>query len=109
MTSEIFDYLDDGDDTALRRELADPSVRWARRDLVAIATADAPRFAPGTSWSHSRIGYMVLGQIAEKATGRPIADSLRDRVSRRPGCARRASRPAADRRPARPRLRHPER
>jgi D-alanyl-D-alanine carboxypeptidase len=80
MTSGIFDYLNDGDDTVLRRELADPDVRWAPRDLVAIATAHAPRFAPGTSWSYSNTGYILLGQIAEKAAGRPIADSLRDRI-----------------------------
>src|SRR4051794_29135103 len=37
MTSGVFDYLNDGDDTVLKREIADPSVRWAPRDLVAIA------------------------------------------------------------------------
>src|SRR4051812_24910406 len=35
MTSGIFDYLDDGDDTVLQREIADPSVRWTPRELVA--------------------------------------------------------------------------
>jgi D-alanyl-D-alanine carboxypeptidase len=80
MTSGIYDYLNDGDDSVLRRELADPNVRWAPADLVAIATAHAPRFAPGTSWSYSNTGYIVLGQIAEKAAGRPIADVLRDRI-----------------------------
>src|SRR3954449_10498912 len=80
MTSGVFDYLDDGDDTVLRREIADPSVRWTPRDLVAIATAHAPRFAPGTSWSYSNTGYILLGQIAEQAAHRPIADSLRGRT-----------------------------
>jgi D-alanyl-D-alanine carboxypeptidase len=80
MTSGVFDYLDDGDDTVLRREIADPSVRWTPRDLVAIATAHAPRFAPGTSWSYSNTGYILLGQIAEQAAHRPIADSLRERI-----------------------------
>jgi D-alanyl-D-alanine carboxypeptidase len=80
MTSGIFDYLNDGDDTVLRREIADPDTRFTPNDLVAIATAHAPRFAPGTSWSYSNTGYILLGQIAEKATGRPIADSLRERV-----------------------------
>jgi D-alanyl-D-alanine carboxypeptidase len=80
MTSGIFDYLNDGDDTVLRREISDPDARWTPQELVAIATAHAPRFAPGTSWSYSNTGYIVLGQIAEKAAGRPIADSLRDRI-----------------------------
>ena len=80
MTSGIFDYLNDGDDTVLRRELADPGMRWAPSELVAIATAHAPRFAPGAKWSYSNTGYILLGQIAEKADGRPIGELLRDRV-----------------------------
>jgi D-alanyl-D-alanine carboxypeptidase len=80
MTSGIFDYLDDGDDTVLTREVADPSVRWTPRELVAIATAHAPRFAPGSAWSYSNTGYILLGQIAEQAAQRPIADSLRERI-----------------------------
>ena len=80
MTSGIFDYLNDGDDTVLRRELAHPGVRWSPRDLVAIATSHAPRFAPGTAWSYSNTGYIMLGQIAEQASGRPIGDLLRDRI-----------------------------
>jgi len=80
MTSGIYDYLNDGDDTVLRREVANPAVRWAPADLVAIATAHAPRFAPATSWSYSNTGYIVLGQIAEKATGQPVGDLLRARV-----------------------------
>src|SRR4051794_4989930 len=80
MTSGIFDYLNDGDDAVLRRELANPNVRWTAPQLVAIATAHPPRFAPGTSWSYSNTGYIVLGQIAEKAAGVSISDSLRDRI-----------------------------
>jgi D-alanyl-D-alanine carboxypeptidase len=80
MTSGIFDYLDDGDDTVLTREIADPTVRWTPRELVAIATAHAPRFAPGSAWSYSNTGYILLGQIAEQAAQRPIADSLRERI-----------------------------
>src|SRR4051794_5290089 len=60
MTSGIFDYLNDGDDTVLKHELADANLRWAPRDLVAIATAHTPRFAPGTAWSYSNTGYIVL-------------------------------------------------
>ena len=80
MTSGIFDYLNDGDDTVLRRELADPGMRWAPSDLVAIATAHGPRFAPGAKWSYSNTGYILLGQIAEQADGRAIGDVLQDRV-----------------------------
>jgi D-alanyl-D-alanine carboxypeptidase len=80
MTSGLYDYLNDGDDTIARREIADPNVRWTPSDLVAIATAHAPHFAPGTSWAYCNTCYILLGQIAEKATGQPIATVLRDRV-----------------------------
>jgi D-alanyl-D-alanine carboxypeptidase len=80
MTSGVFDYLDDGDDTVLHREIVDSNVRWTPRELVAIATAHPPRFAPGTSWSYSNTGYILLGQIAEQAGGQPIAAALRERI-----------------------------
>jgi D-alanyl-D-alanine carboxypeptidase len=80
MTSGLYDYIDGGDDTVLRRELADPGVRWAPADLVAIAAAHAPRFAPGTSWAYSNTNYILLGQIVERAAGQPIDALLRARV-----------------------------
>src|SRR3954465_3910271 len=85
MTSGLYDYIDGGDDTVLRRELADPGVRWAPADLVAIAAAHAPRFAPGTSWAYSNTNYILLGQIVERAAGQPIDALLRARVFAPPG------------------------
>jgi D-alanyl-D-alanine carboxypeptidase len=47
-----------------------------RRDLdsatrVAEIGTRAPRFAPGTSWSYSNAGYILLGAVIEKVTGEP--------------------------------------
>ena len=38
------------------------------------------KFAPGTSWSYSNSGYVVLGLITGKASGRPYHEFLRERI-----------------------------
>ena len=38
------------------------------------------KFAPGTSWSYSNSGYVVLGLIVGKAWGKPYGEFLRERI-----------------------------
>ncbi|MBG0855239.1 beta-lactamase family protein [Streptomyces spinoverrucosus] len=51
-------------------------------ELVAIAMAHKPDFAPGTSWSYSNTNYVLAGMVIEKATGRPYGTEIRDRILR---------------------------
>jgi D-alanyl-D-alanine carboxypeptidase len=77
-TSGIYSYTDD---SALIRSLArNPRASWTPTALVGVATAHPPLFAPGTAWSYSNTGYILLGLVVEKATGHPLAEELQRRV-----------------------------
>lgn len=60
-----------------------PSVRfrtWSPRELVAISTARPLGFEPGSSWSYSNTGYVVLGLLIEKITGEPYQQAVEQRI-----------------------------
>lgn len=49
-------------------------------DLLRMAYALKPEFAPGARWNYSNTGYVLLGIITRKASGRFYGDLLRDEV-----------------------------
>ncbi|MEE6308685.1 serine hydrolase domain-containing protein [Plantactinospora veratri] len=51
-------------------------------ELVALAMAHPPMFAPGTSWDYSNTNYILAGMLIERVTGRSWAAELRDRILR---------------------------
>ena len=75
-----------------------------RRMLKAIATGDLIKqyagmrldFEPGTRWSYSNTGFVLLGAILEKASGEPIGSFLRDRIFAPLGMTHTAYEPKAD-------------
>ncbi|MEV7733290.1 serine hydrolase domain-containing protein [Streptomyces sp. NPDC088921] len=48
--------------------------------LVAVAMAHRPDFAPGTSWKYSNTNYVVAGMVIQKVTGRSYGEEVRHRV-----------------------------
>ena len=76
-TSGLFDYAED---KAFIRQIDDPRKRWTPRQLVGLATARRPLFAPGTRHSYSNTGYILLGLIVEQATGNSLRTELQKRI-----------------------------
>lgn len=49
-------------------------------DLLRMAFALKPEFSPGSRWNYSNTGYVLLGIVIRKASGRFYGDLLRDEV-----------------------------
>jgi D-alanyl-D-alanine carboxypeptidase len=81
--SGLFDYVRD------KRILA-PYLQghldhvWTPLQIVRMATKHKPLFAPGApgKQSYSNTGYVLLGLVIEKVTGRPLAEELNTRIFR---------------------------
>lgn len=73
-TSGIFNY------TEVPAFFADPKKKWTPREIVDLATANEPYFAPGKSWQYSNTNYVLLGMIAEKAGGAKVSALIRARA-----------------------------
>jgi D-alanyl-D-alanine carboxypeptidase len=77
-TSGLFDY--GGDRKFVADAYRHPLKNWTPRQIVAIATAHKPHFAPGAGWSYSDTNYYVLGLIVQAETGHSLTRELRERI-----------------------------
>lgn len=59
---------------------SNPSKTWTPQEVLAIAFRQPPQFAPDASYEYSNTNYALLGLIAEKAGGRPLAQQFGDRL-----------------------------
>ncbi len=50
-------------------------------------------FEPGSRWSYSNTGYLLLGRVVEKAGGKPFGEFLRERILRPVGMEQAAVEP----------------
>lgn len=58
----------------------DPTRAWTPEQLLAIAFAQPPRFAPGARFQYNNTNYVLLGLVAERAGGVPLASAMSDRL-----------------------------
>jgi len=58
----------------------DPTKVWSPAEVLAIAFKHPPYFPPGTDFHHSNTNYALLGFIAEKIDGKPLASCFQDRL-----------------------------
>jgi D-alanyl-D-alanine carboxypeptidase len=58
----------------------DPTKVWTPHELLAIAFARPPNFAPGTSYEYCNTNYTLLGLVAERVAGKPLAQLMQHRL-----------------------------
>ncbi|MET9605151.1 serine hydrolase domain-containing protein [Streptomyces sp. NPDC006512] len=78
MRSGLYNYTDAPELSAAMD--ADPAKAWTPRQMLDMAFRRPPNFAPGASYEYSNTNYALLGLVAEKAGGRPLAEQFRDRL-----------------------------
>lgn len=59
---------------------ATPHKVYAPRELVDLVAAEPLEFAPGSRWAYSNTGYVVLGMLIERASGRSYGTFLAERI-----------------------------
>ncbi len=64
-------------DPFLDRLRAEPGHRWTRAEQVAIAAGLGPPLAPpGEAFAYSDTGYVILGEVLERASGARLGEAL---------------------------------
>lgn len=58
----------------------DPFRTWTADELIAIGTRDGTQFEPGTSWLFSDTNLVILGEVIERVEGRPLGESIAERI-----------------------------
>lgn len=58
----------------------DPGRVWAAAEVLAMAFAEPPAFAPGAAFEYNNTNYYLLGLVAERIDGRPLAAIFEDRL-----------------------------
>ena len=58
----------------------DPTRAWTPEEVLAIAFKRPPNFAPGAEYEYCNTNYALLGLIAEKLAGAPLAKIFQDRL-----------------------------
>lgn len=71
-------YDHGGDKRFVESLMTNPGKLWTREALVRLATDYAdPQSKPGTEFRYSDTGYILLGDIVERITGKTLATSVR--------------------------------
>jgi D-alanyl-D-alanine carboxypeptidase len=78
MRSGLYNYTDAPEVSASLDH--DPSKVWTQDELLAIAFARPPNFLPGIAYEYCNTNYALLGLIAERVDGKPLARAMQDRL-----------------------------
>jgi D-alanyl-D-alanine carboxypeptidase len=82
-TSGLHNYTDDlqAQITSVKAYRKLEFHQFSRKDLLRIALAHRPDFAPGAGWHYSNTNYILLGMIIEKVTHHSWANEVTRRIS----------------------------
>jgi D-alanyl-D-alanine carboxypeptidase len=93
MRSGLFNYTAD---PALSAAMdADPKKAWTPQEVLNMAFGHPTQFTPDASYEYNNTNYALLGLIAEKVGGRPLAQQFQERLFGPIGLTQ-TSLPAAD-------------
>ncbi|WP_119165558.1 serine hydrolase domain-containing protein [Algihabitans albus] len=76
-TSGLPDY---GQLEDYHRAVADRQPPWSRKKLLDIVLAKGLLFAPGDGWSYSNVGYMLVRELVEEVTSKPLGTVISDLI-----------------------------
>ncbi|MGC9418648.1 MAG: serine hydrolase domain-containing protein [Rhodovulum sp.] len=65
---------------ALAMRITNKGSAFTPEEVLAFVLGQDPLFKAGTGWAYSDTGYILLGLVIERATGRPYYDVLRERL-----------------------------
>jgi D-alanyl-D-alanine carboxypeptidase len=78
MRSGLYNYTDD---PIISKTIdTEPAKVWTPTELLAIAFAHPPNFPPGKEYEYNNTNYALLGVVAEKVGGKPLAQLMHDRL-----------------------------
>ncbi|MFC8038594.1 serine hydrolase domain-containing protein [Paenarthrobacter sp. NPDC057355] len=78
MRSGLFNYTETLElNTALDNQ---PQRQWKPEELLALAFAHPPYFAPGQGFHYSNTNTVLLGLVAEKVEGKPLGQLFKERI-----------------------------
>lgn len=74
MTSGYPDHVANAD--FLTAQAADPFRAWSEEELLAYSAASPRLFAPGENWDYSHAGYIILGHVLERESGKTLDELI---------------------------------
>lgn len=78
MRSGLYGYT--GDPALATVMDADPAKAWTPQEILDIAYGHPPLFAPDAEYDYSNTNYALLGLVAERVGGQPLARQFQDRL-----------------------------
>jgi CubicO group peptidase (beta-lactamase class C family) len=78
MTSGYADYV--YQPAMLASSDRDPFRQWTDQELITLGLNGPEQFAPGTNWGYSHTNYVILAQLLEKLTGKPMVEVMSEYV-----------------------------